>query len=238
MVIEIKMARYSTAYSDFIKRLTEVEILLSRASQLEESDFFSDHEEARVLVRSAILLFCSHIEGYVKNLGRLALDTIVTKNICKCSLPAEIGYFLTRPYWESVRDTSEPIDIAVKLSKYTKEHAHFWYECGPITCDYSVENFNQKLQSAKYNRIKQYMAQFGYSDFDHHLKCKAKAEHSDFTRSLELMVTLRNKVAHGDESTSAKTLKIREELKTLRRFCCLMDEVFGDWFRDNICAIR
>ena len=232
------MARYSTAYSDFVKRLVEVEILLKRARYLEKSKIVRDHDEARVLARSAVVLFCSHVEGYVKNLGGLAIDTLVAKEVCKSNLPAEIGYFLTRPDWESVRDSKEPKRIAKKLSQYTKAHAHFWCEDGPITCDYSVYDFNRRLQSAKYRRIKQYMAQFGYSDFEYNLKCRAKAEHSDFIRSLDLMVELRDKVAHGDDSGSVKASKIRQELKTLRRFCCFTDEVFGDWFRKNICTIR
>ena len=128
--------------------------------------------------------------------------------------------------------------IAAKLSESTKAHAHYWCEFGPITCDYSVYNFNKKLQSAKYRRIKQYMAQFGYSEFDRHLKVMAKAEYSDFTRALDLVVTQRDGVAHGDKSIKVKTSNIRQDLRTVQRFCCFTDMVFGNWFRKHICAIR
>ena len=77
------MARFTVAYSSLLLRLCEVDLLLLKAKKLEVIDPKLHHKEIQALGRSATVLLSAHLEGYIKELGELLLDSLVNKSVCK-----------------------------------------------------------------------------------------------------------------------------------------------------------
>lgn len=66
------MARYTTAYSSLVRRIGEVDLLVSIAAKKELEDAIIHHQEIDALCRGAIVLLSSHLEAFIKDLGILA----------------------------------------------------------------------------------------------------------------------------------------------------------------------
>ena len=75
------MARFTPAYSKLIERLDEVEMLRRLAASYERKDAITNRKEINALSRGAIVLLCSHLEAYVRELGEIALDSMTAKAI-------------------------------------------------------------------------------------------------------------------------------------------------------------
>ena len=72
------MTRYTSAYSNFVLRLKEIDILRGiMRGALEES------AHTKAVCRSSVVLLSSHIEGYIEGLGEVILDRIYRKNLGK-----------------------------------------------------------------------------------------------------------------------------------------------------------
>ena len=78
------MPRYSIAYSEWVRRLAEIDTIVSMARDVSQLPAAS-HNIMRVnaLCRGGIVLLCSHLEGYVEALGSLAVTRIGDREVPK-----------------------------------------------------------------------------------------------------------------------------------------------------------
>jgi hypothetical protein len=78
------MSRYTSAYSGFIKRLKEIEALLRLAGQAARArPAPGNAAEVGALCRSGVVLLSSHIEGFVEDLGEVAIAQIEKRGLPK-----------------------------------------------------------------------------------------------------------------------------------------------------------
>ena len=69
------MSRYTTAYSSFVERLTEIRALQKTAATHEKKRFSAtEMVQTQALCRASIILLSSHVEGYVSELARIIHD--------------------------------------------------------------------------------------------------------------------------------------------------------------------
>jgi hypothetical protein len=121
------VSRYTPAYTALLQRLYEVEqlrILTSKSIRLSPRP----HEAARAkaLYRAAIVLLCSHIEGYIEELCTLAIDGIHSKQIKKSKLSNAFFFYFSRDIIEEIKNTSDPSAISLKVKGLYSRDLDIW----------------------------------------------------------------------------------------------------------------
>jgi hypothetical protein len=82
------MARYTSAYSSFVSRLAEVELLQRVASTKEKIDPVNLRHEINAFCRGALVLLSAHLEAFIKELGEIILTNLYLKAVSRTRLAA------------------------------------------------------------------------------------------------------------------------------------------------------
>ena len=121
------MAAYSAAYSSLMFRWKEIDSILAMAR-------YTERNPARrnswllvgALCRSGVVLLCSHIEGYIENLGTLAIEQIERKNLPKKSMPAAFRFYLSRDLIYEIKQPGNAETSALKIDELLARDGHIW----------------------------------------------------------------------------------------------------------------
>ena len=70
------MTRFTPSYSSLMGRLDEVETLRVMAARFEKADPVGNRDEINALCRASVVMLCSHLEGYIKDLDTLASNLV------------------------------------------------------------------------------------------------------------------------------------------------------------------
>lgn len=233
------MARYTNAYCSFTKSLAEVETLCSLARAGELKDPLGRRTEIGALVRGGIVLLCSHVEAYVKELGEAAITSLYTKAVPRSGLPSRFFYHLSRDLLSSTRDSSDPERIAEGMFNFLgSDHIAYWSRSGAFPQPISVSNFSRGFSNPKFERICKYFNRFGYTDFRHELARSLRGSYQITTNAIDHLVDTRNAIAHGARDERKTALETRNLMVEARQFCRSTDGVFATWWRDKHCSIR
>ncbi|MTD33439.1 MAE_28990/MAE_18760 family HEPN-like nuclease [Paludibacterium denitrificans] len=232
------MARFTAAYSSFIVRLAEVEILRHSAAQKERKDPISLRNEINALSRGAIILLSSHLEAYVKELGELAIDSLTKNNILRSGLSDSFFYHISKDFIDEIKDTAEPEKISGKIFEFLASDHVLWSKSGPFPIQIPSERFNKGFSNPSYQKIKAYFNRFGYSSFQHDLSAHLRGDYLSVVNMINHLVDIRNKIAHGDPTATKTPQEVRDIVMFVRRFCQVTDSIFAAWWRSNFCSIR
>ena len=232
------MARFTTAYSSFITRLNEVEILRNAAAQKELQDPINFGNEINALSRGAIVLLSSHLEAYIKELGESALDSLSAQRAHRNDLSDRFFYHLSKDVIDEIKDTSEPERIGGKIFDFLNRDQPLWSRSGVFPIQIDNERFNKGFSNPSFKKIKSYFNRFGYSDFQKDLTAKLRSDYSAVVNMIDHLVGVRNKIAHGDPGASKTPSEVLDMVNFVRRFCQTTDSAFATWWKLNYCSIR
>lgn len=233
------MAAYSKAYSSLILRLREIETILSMAKVTDKNLKPLDSRlPVDSLCRSGVVLLCSHIEGYVENVGSLAVARIGTKNMPKGKMPPAFRYHLSRDLIVRVKQSDNPGTIAAKLDELMARDANVWDKTPHLSDPLASEIFVGNFSTPKHERISDFFGRFGYSNFHHDLSRRLTQQGPACKNMVDQVVDQRNKIAHGDRVTTGSPNDLENMLKLVKVYCRALDNVVGDWFRSIGCPIR
>lgn len=234
----LKMPRYTTAYSSLLVRLDEVELLLKMARKMERSDAVSNFSRINALCRSSAVLLCSHLEGYVKELGELTLTRIHSSKICRSKVSNLVSYYASYDIISEIKDTADGARLAGKLIEFIERDQSLWAQSGPYSEPISEERFNKSFASPSYDKVSAYIGRFGYSTFKRDLGRLLKADFLASKNMVDHVVDTRNKIAHGDLTVSKTPGDLLEAVLLVKKFCRATDTIFASWCQQNLCAIR
>lgn len=232
------MARYTVAYSALVIRLGEVETLLNMARELERSDPIANFVKINALCRGSVVLLCSHIEGYAKEIGELTLSKIVEKRVCRSKVSNLISYYASGDLIFEIKDTTDREKIAKKIAKLFERDLPLWEQVGPHPQPISEERFNKSFASPSFQKIASYIGRFGYSHFKRDLGEKMKGDYAAAKNLIDHVVDIRNKIAHGDPIASKTPSDLLDAIPMVKQFCRATDDVFSSWCKTNLCVIR
>lgn len=103
------MARYTEAYSGFVRGVREVELLIKLAkAEILAVGPLEDAPAARVLCRAAVVLLSSRIEGYMKDLAEVAISRIAERQVPRRLLSDKLLYYCSKDIIDEIRDTTDP----------------------------------------------------------------------------------------------------------------------------------
>ncbi|WP_155401720.1 MAE_28990/MAE_18760 family HEPN-like nuclease [Chromobacterium violaceum] len=232
------MARYTVAYSSFVSRLEEVEILRKFAAQKERKDPIILRGEINALSRGAIVLLSSHLEAYIKELGELALDSLHRNRVPRNNLTSAFFYHISKDIIDEMKDTSGPDKIGEKIFNFLNRDQFIWSRNGAFPDPIQSERFNKGFANPAYNKIKSYFGRFGYSEFQSDLSTKMRGDFHPAKNMVDHLVDVRNKIAHGDPSATKTPAEVNDIAILVKKFCKETDVVFSNWWRDKFCSIR
>jgi RiboL-PSP-HEPN len=232
------MARYTSAYSSFIIRLKEVDLLRREASIKERSDPVRLRNEISVFCRGAVVLLSAHLEAFIKELGEIVLTNLHLKAISRNRLAPQFYYHISKDIISDIKDTSEPDKIANKLFWFLQNDSLYWSQTGPFPDPIDVERFNSGFSNPAFAKIRAYFNRFGYTNYQRDLARLLQAKYQVIINMVNHLVDIRNKIAHGDIGTTKTPEDVKQMVVMIRQYCGATDAVFASWCRDNLCAIR
>lgn len=232
------MARCSAPYYGFKSRLDEVSHLVHLASQIERVDPVGRRKEINALCRGAIVLLCSHLEAYIKELGEVAIDSLSRNGVHRTNLSPQFFFFVSQERIKRIKDTEEPSRVAEAVFEFVSVEGEFWSKTGPFVSPIPVDQFNKGFSNPAYDKIAKYFNRFGYADFKSSIKKRLKGKHLVTTNMVEHLVDTRNKIAHGDPTATKTPVEVTGMIKTIQFFCFVTDDLFSVWWRKNFCSIR
>jgi hypothetical protein len=232
------MPRYTGAYSSLVNRLTEIELLERKARLLERRDAVKNRGEINALCRAAVVLLSSHVEGYIKDLGEIAIDALVAKQVDRSKIDDTFFFHLSQNTFRSIKDSDDHGKLSKALFSFLHVDAIHWSKEGPFSVPLPADNFSKGFSNPLPDKIKAYFGRFGYRTYMHDLMRRMKSNFRPTVNAIEHMVDTRNKIAHGDV-VAVKTPKEVGDLRNhVQKFCIETDMVFATWFKSQYCSIR
>lgn len=232
------MPRYTSAYSDFVMALGEVQTLQSLALRLERIDPLRETATIRALCRGAIVLLSGHLESYVKSLGSLVVQEVVEKQVDRSRLSPRFYYHISKDLIAELRETTDPDKLARKMFEFLELDGNHWERTGPFPSSIDPDRFNKGFSNPAYDKIAKYLGRFGHSTYRKDLAGRLTSDYLPITNMVNHLVDTRNQIAHGDPRATKTPREVRDMTCLIRKFARATDIVFGDWCRNNLCAIR
>lgn len=232
------MARYTSAYSSFLDRMEEVEVLRRSAAYKEKRDPVNCRNEINALCRGAIVLLCSHLEAFIKELGEVALDSLHDKSVSRTKMASRLYYHISKDIIDELRDTDNPDEIVGKVFAFIQSDLSFWSRNGPFPQPIAADRFNKGFSNPAFRKIRSYFGRFGYSEYSRDLASLLKAQYSPTINMVDHLVDTRNKIAHGDPAAIKTPSEVKDMIRLIRICCVSTDAVFATWCGATLCRIR
>ena len=232
------MARYTKAYSSFTMRLDEVAILRRAAAARERHNPVSHGPEINALCRSSIVLLSAHLEAYVRELGEIALDSLVAKNVQRGSLVSRFYYHISQDLLREIRDAAEPERIGEKVFQFLARDAGLWSRSGPFPASLPIDRFSKGFSNPAFGKITSYINRFGYSSYRTDLASTLRGLFNPTVNMVDHLVDTRNLIAHGDPSASKTPAEVADMIGIIRTFCITTDALFARWWKEGFCSMR
>lgn len=232
------MSRYTSAYSEFIRQLREVEVLRRAAAKKERDDPISFKDEINALCRGSVVLLSAHLEAYVRRLGELALDSMSVRSVPRTTVVPQMFYHMSQDLLADVRRAEAPEKVAERVFAFLQSDLPLWSKTGPFPEPISVDRFNRGFANPAFRRVKKYFRRFGYSDYGGDLAVRLGGDFLPTTNMVDQLVDARNKIAHGDPTASKTPAEVSEMIRLIRLFSSTTDAAFASWWRARFCSIR
>ena len=233
------MVRYTRAYSRFVDRLPEVEMLCRLArQQLRSEGPLRGARMANPLCRAGVVLLSSHIEGYVEDLSDIILHRVYESRTPKQALAPRFLYYFSKDLIDEINDTRDPDKISVKMRDLFERDKDIWSSNSEFQEELLSERFASGFSTPKFNEIRRFVARFGYGDYRQDMGRHLEAKFRPCINMVDNVVDQRNKIAHGDAIATATPSDLASMLHLVRLFCRSTDVVVGNWFRTIGCSIR
>ena len=232
------MARYTSAYSSLVTHAKEVETLQRLAARKERSDPIGCKHEIESLSRGAVVLLCAHLEGYIKELGEVTLDSIYKQGVDRRKISPSVYYHISKDMLETIKNTQNHNAISTHVFNLLQNDLEYWERSGSFPSPIPSDRFNKGFASPSHKKITTYLKRFGYNSFIGDMKTRLKGRYIIISNAIDHLVDTRNKIAHGDPSASKTPNELQEMLTITKEYCRAVDSVFAFWCKNALCSIR
>ena len=233
------MARYTAAYSGFVKGVEEVRTLVRLAkAESRAKGPLENAPTARALCRAAVVLLSSRIEGYVEDLGEIIVCRIVERQVPKRVLSPRLMYYCSKDVIDEICDTKDPDKVAGKMVTIFRRDKDIWCDKDSFEEELPLERIVAGFSTPRFGEIRRFIARFGYRSYKSDLERQLRARFRPCVNMVNNVVEQRNQIAHGNIGTTSTPLDVTDMLGLVQVFCRTTDDVVGDWFRSVGCPIR
>ena len=233
------MARYTEAYSGFVRGVEEVKELVRLAQAENRSKGpLKNAPAARALCRAAVVLLSSRIEGYVEDLAEVILCNAVDKKVPKSVLSSRLLYYCSKDVIDEIRDTKNPDKISKKIATMFQRDQDIWSDSNIFREELPFERAVAGFSTPYFEEIQKFIARFGYRDYRSDLTVRLRADFLPCINMIDNVVEQRNKIAHGNIVATSTPQDVKAMLDLVYVFCRTTDVVVGNWFNGVGCPIR
>lgn len=233
------MARFTPAYSRFVRRLEEVELLSKFAKSLTiKTPLNKNTTLVNAACRSGVVLLSSHIEGYVEDLGETVIARVAQKQLAKKELAFAFRYHLSRDLISEIRQISDPESSGKKIVDLFNRDQFIWNQDPNFPNNLSGQVFLSDFANPNHDRICKFFRRFGYVQFATDLKIRLGRDFLVCSNMVDQVVDQRNKIAHGDLFAVATPIDVQNMLFFVKQYCNSVDNVVANWFSSKGCPIR
>ncbi len=188
--------------------------------------------------RAGIVLLCSHLEGYIEALGRIAVVQLAERSIAKNSIARKFRYYLSRDLINEIKDTSDEERLALKVENLVRRDIHIWDSSAHFSQPLLEEVFVGNFATPDHKHIKGFFRRFGFENFEGELGKRLKSNGRACVNMVDQVVDQRNKIAHGESLTLGAPSELQDMYRLVKLYCRYTDEVVGNWFSSKDCPIR
>ena len=231
------MSRYSSAYSEFVERLEEI-FAIAAIGRTFSQPTQADLERSNALGRAGVVLLSSHIEGFIKLLGTLAVNRIGERTVPKTSLACEFKYHLSRDLIRNINASTEASRNVTAIDSFLKRDLHIWDMSANFVEPLPVDQFIGSFSTPKHSNIGRFFRRFGFEDFEGQLAVHLKSNFPACRNMVDHVVDQRNQIAHGNYGVSVTPNELQGMCDLVKVYCRNTDQVVGNWFRSKGCPIR
>lgn len=233
------MTRYTVAYSEYVAGIAEVRLLARRAAAIERSrQALRFGKDIDALCRASMVLLCSHIEGYVKELGEGVLNAAYNKAVCRSKINNEVFYYLSKDRIQKIKSNEKPDKIADAVFEFISMESQNWQKTGGFPTPIDGEKFSFGFASPKVGKIDKYLKRFGYKTMKGDVASRLRSRARYIVGDIDNIVDVRNLIAHGEASATRTPREVNEHVVSALLFCRAVDEGFANWCTRNLCSIR
>ena len=204
----------------------------------EINDAVGLRKEIDAMCRGCIVLLCSYVEAYIRELGEVALEKIVQKQVNAGRLTEKFFYNISKEFFEEVRDTRDPEQLAKKMFYFMSVDSPYWQKMAPFHRDIPASKFNKGFASPSFEKVQSYLGRFGYDNFRRDFFMALRENGPIIYNSINNLVQCRNNIAHGDPNEKRTPSDVKAIIELSILFCRTTDQVFSNWCREEICTIR
>ena len=233
------MARYTSAYSQFIGRMSEIESILSVARGLGRiGNIRTNLQLTRGLCRGGIVLLCGHIEGYIEDLVTLGITRLPEDRVRKEAMSSVFKFHLSRDLILDISSSTNPEVVVTKVEAFLSRDGHIWDSSPHFSFPIPVENFVGRFSTPTHENIRLFFRRFGYVGFHDDLAVQLRANLPICTNMVDQVVHQRNRIAHGDVLAYGTPADLEQMCRLVRLYCRNTDQVVANWFKGIGCIIR
>lgn len=233
------MSRYSAAYSNLVSRLVEIDAIIAMAQNVEGMQAPSNSiTRVNALCRGGIVLLSSHLEGYIEDLGTLAIERIGKGQVGKAALSDSFRYYLSRDLIIEITETTNPAVVASKITSFIQRDLNIWDSSTHFVHPLRPETFVGQFATPNHRNIRRFFRRFGYENLNKDLANLLKGDYQISITMVNNIVDQRNKIAHGDHLAAGTPTDLAQMNAWLKRYCRSIDKIVGDWFKNKGCVIR
>lgn len=233
------MPKYTFAYTDLISRLDEINTILSQAKKLgRQTPTPLNLKLINALCRGGVVLLCSHIEGYIEDLGLCCLDRIAQRQVQKDALGNSFRYYLSRDFIERIKDTDDKSKISLTIDAFFARDGHLWDGSPNFTSQLSADIFISNFSNPTHDKINKFFNRFGFDEYTKKLGQHLTRDYEPCSAMINNITDQRNKIAHGDANINASPSDLQNMVLLAKKYCRGTDVVVANWFKYINCSIR
>jgi hypothetical protein len=228
------MPSHTPAYIRFKSRLDEVYHLYRLCRSYEAAKPHLKLEKTahvNALVRSAIVMLCAHIQGFIEDYADQVVDRFVQDGVDRAKLPDKLFYYAVRPSIDAIRSSSDPDVIIERLREFNALFGPLVLGPGAVSADLIGKGYKDGFGSPTVKEIAKFFRRFGYETFEADLKARLKAKYLVAANAVDHIITERTKIAHGDANATTTPKDFRAYLQLVISYLSVADFAAAKQFR-------
>jgi regulatory protein YycH of two-component signal transduction system YycFG len=183
-------------------------------------------------------LLSSHIEGYIKDVGEVAIERIALRKLPKSKLSGSFRYHLSHDLINEIKNTNDPSKIAIKVDTLFQRDGHIWGTDQRFSGTLPASLFLANFAIPNHEHIRKFFNRFGYQHYNSDLERRLASNYQPCRNMVDQVVDQRNAIAHGDMVMTGTPTDLAQMIALVKQYCREADHVVGNWFSSQRCTIR
>ena len=129
------------------------------------------------LCRGGVVLLCSHLEGYIEELGVHVITRLAQVQLPKSAMSSSFRYQLSKDLIGDIQERRDPDRITEKIDELLRRDVHIWDSTSNFVHPLPTREFVDNFSTPRHDNIRRFFRRFGYEGFHSDLQKAVLAVH-------------------------------------------------------------